>query len=63
MINHEGMGRRAIGPETLDDDVIASHKKRRVDNHGGQARAARLYRRRERRLTRASLRNGTYEEV
>lgn len=63
MINHEGMGRRAIGPETEDDDVIKGHKKHRVDNHGAQAKAARLYRRRARRLTRASLRNGTYEEV
>lgn len=62
MSNHEGMGRRAISPETLDDDVIASHKRERVDNHGGQARAARLYRRRERRLTRQALRTGQYEE-
>lgn len=58
MGNNEGMGRRAISPETLDDDVIASHKKRRVDNHGGQAKAAKLYRRRARRLTKAELRNG-----
>ena len=62
MSNHEGMGRREISPETLDDDVIASHKRNRVDNHGGQAKAARLYRRRSRRLVRAELRNGIYEE-
>lgn len=62
MTTNEGMGRREISPETLDDDVIASRKKRRVDNHGGQAKAARLANRRARRLTRASLRNGTHEE-
>lgn len=61
MSNSEGMGRREISPETLDDDVIASHAKHRVDNHGGQAKARKLYRRRARRLGRADLRNGNYE--
>ena len=58
MGNNEGMGRRAISPETLDDDVIKHHKRERVDNHGAQAKAAKLYRRRARRLTKAALRNG-----
>jgi hypothetical protein len=61
MGNNEGMGRRAISPDTLDDDVIKSHKKHRVDNHGGQAKAAKLYRRQERRLVAADLRNGRYD--
>jgi hypothetical protein len=62
MGNNEGMGRREISPETLDDDVIADHKKARVDNHGSQAKAAKLYRRRARRLVAADLRNGRYDD-
>jgi hypothetical protein len=61
MGNNEGMGRRGISPETLDDDVIKGHKKNRVDNHGAQAKAAKLYRRRSRRLTKAELRSGRYD--
>lgn len=61
MGNNEGMGRRAISPNTLDDDVIASHKKVRVDNHGSQARSAKIYRRRARRLVAADLRSGRYD--
>jgi len=62
MTTNEGMGRRVIGPETDDDDVIASHAKQRVDNHGDRAKARTRSRRRERRVSRQAIRTGHHEE-
>lgn len=64
MSNHEGMGRRATqfknGAE-LDDILHAGRDL--VDNNGSHSKAKTRYARRARRLTKASLRNGSHEEA
>lgn len=58
MSNHEGMSHRATAGNIDRDEVANDTKRSRVDNHGDRAKAARRYRRRERRTTRQALRNG-----
>lgn len=58
MNTNEGMSRRATAGDIDRDEVANDTKRTRVDNHGDRAKAAKRYRRRERRTTRQALRNG-----
>ena len=58
MNTNEGMSRRATAGDIDRDEVANDTKRTRVDNHGDRAKAAKRYRRRERRTARQALRNG-----